>query len=150
MGKVLIILNVLAFATMTTSFASGSEESKGNPPRNMIEHLDQDGDGKVSRDEFPGPDEHFTRIDLDGDELINKDEARQAPRPERRDRRVPNRFHEDDADGDGLVSHDEFSGPPDHFVRMDLNGDGFIQENEARRGPPGLPRHKRRHKGRGF
>ncbi|MCP4683652.1 MAG: hypothetical protein GY864_15080 [Desulfobacterales bacterium] len=139
MGRIiLIILNVLAFTAMTISFASAFEESKGNPPRDMIEHHDQDGDNKVSRDEFPGPDEHFTRIDLDGDGFINQDEARQAPRPDRRGGRVPRRFLDDDADGDGLVSQTEFSGPADHFERMDSNGDGFIEESEARQGPPGM------------
>ncbi len=136
MGKIRLILSLLVFTVMTTGFASASEESRENPVRGMIEHDDRDGDGKVSKEEFPGPDEHFTRIDLDGDGFISREEARQAPRPRGQRGRVPGKFQEDDADGDGVVSRTEFSGPADHFDRLDLNGDGAIQESEARQGPP--------------
>jgi Ca2+-binding EF-hand superfamily protein len=136
MKKIRLMLFVLAFTAMTTGLASASEEAPGNPARGMIAHDDRDGDGKVSKDEFPGPDEHFTEIDLDGDGFINREEARQAPRPKGQSGRVPGKFQEDDADGDGVVSRTEFSGPADHFDRLDLDGDGVIQESEARQGPP--------------
>ena len=47
-------------------------------------------------------------------------------------------------EGDGAVSRTEFSGPADHFDRLDLNGDGAIQESEARQGPPGMPLRNRK------
>lgn len=136
MEKIKLMLFVLALTAMTIGSASAFEQSPENPARGMIEHDDRDGDGKVSKDEFPGPDEHFTVIDLDGDGSISREEARHAPRPRGRSSRVPGKFQEDDADGDGVVSRAEFSGPADHFDRLDLDGDGTIQESEARQGPP--------------
>ncbi len=40
-----------------------------------------------------------------------------------------------DADGDGKVTQDEFTGPPDGFSRMDSNGDGVISADEAANRP---------------
>ncbi len=50
----------------------------------------------------------------------------------------------DDRDGDGVVSRSEFSGPADHFDKLDTNGDGTIQKSEAMQGPPGMPRRDRK------
>lgn len=136
MEKIGLILVVLVLTAMTTGLASASGENPGDPAQGMIAHDDRDGDGRVSKDEFPGPDEHFTEIDQDGDGFISREEAQKAPRPRGRSGRVPGKFQEDDADGDGVVSRTEFSGPADHFDRLDLNGDGTIQESEARQGPP--------------
>ena len=128
----------LVITAMATSFASASEEARENPQLGLIERHDQDGDGKVSKMEFHGQDEHFTRIDLDSDGFINQQEALKAPRPKGQRGRLLGKFTEDDADGNGVVSRAEFSGPADHFDRLDLNGDGAIEENEARQGPPGM------------
>ncbi len=39
-----------------------------------FERMDADGDGKLSRTEFPGPAEMFERMDADGDGSLSKDE----------------------------------------------------------------------------
>lgn len=41
-----------------------------------------------------------------------------------------------DRDGDGRVSADEFDGPAEHFSHFDRNGDQYISEDEAPKGPP--------------
>lgn len=43
-------------------------------------------------------------------------------------------FEKDDADGDGKVTKEEFSGPSDLFERLDRDGDGVITSEEAK--PP--------------
>ncbi len=47
------------------------------------------------------------------------------------------RFEADDADGDGRVSEDEFSGPSEHFSDIDRDGDGYIDSDEAPQGQRG-------------
>jgi hypothetical protein len=46
-----------------------------------------------------------------------------------------------DENGDGKVSRREFDGPPHHFDTLDKDGDGFLSEDEAPKGPP--PRSRR-------
>jgi len=41
-----------------------------------------------------------------------------------------------DANGDGVVSREEFPGPDAHFTHLDANGDGVVNESEAPKGPP--------------
>lgn len=108
---------------------------KGHP--GFVARLDTDGDGKVSREEFDGPPEHFPQFDRNRDGFITEEEAPKGP-PPRRGR--PARFLERlDRDGDGKVSREEFDGPEDHFDDFDENGDGFIDRAEAPAGPPPGP-----------
>ncbi|MHC4469774.1 MAG: hypothetical protein ACYS99_02325, partial [Planctomycetota bacterium] len=55
----------------------------GSPGRRFIERLDKDKDGKVSREEFDGPDHHFRRLDRDGDGFLTEEEAPKGPPPRR-------------------------------------------------------------------
>ena len=41
-----------------------------------------------------------------------------------------------DMDHDGKVSRSEFDGPKNHFDMLDKNGDEYLSEDEAPRGPP--------------
>ncbi len=48
-------------------------------PKQFMEYEDQDGDGKVTADEFGGPAEHFTAYDKNADGVI---ELSEAPTPD--------------------------------------------------------------------
>ncbi len=61
---------------------SRGKQNQGPPP-NMMEHLDKDGDYRISRNEFPGPPQHFNRLDKDGDGYLSKDELPKGPPPKR-------------------------------------------------------------------
>lgn len=52
-----------------------------------------------------------------------------------------------DTDSDGLIAANEFNGPEERFVRLDVNGDGFISEEEAPAGPPPGARRRRAREG---
>jgi len=47
----------------------------------FIKRHDRNGDGKVSRSEFPGPREHFKEFDKNKDNAITIDEAPTGPPP---------------------------------------------------------------------
>lgn len=83
----------------------------------------------LSPDEFPGPADHFDRLDADGDGSLDTDEfLADRPGP---GAAGGERFAKDDMDQDGLVSQAEFSGPEDLFDRLDTDGDGYISNVEA-------------------
>ena len=94
-----------------------------------LARFDTDGDGQLSLEEFPGPDDRFAEMDTDGDQFLSKAEMAVGKR-----RGGPAR---DDKDGDGRVSKEEFSGPAEMFDRLDTNGDGYIDGGETRCGRGG-------------
>jgi len=51
--------------------------------KGFMEREDRNSDGKVTRDEFRDPAEHFDRLDKNGDGVITEDEAPTGP-PDRR------------------------------------------------------------------
>ncbi len=65
---------------------NGEDEMEGKPP-SFTKRLDKDGDGKVSKDEFDGPKNHFNHLDKNGDGYITEDEAPQGPPNKQRPRR---------------------------------------------------------------
>lgn len=120
----------------------------GNGPKgtgqNFIGKFDKDNDGKVSKDEFPGPAEHFSDMDKNGDGFVTADEMPQVSKPQM-DGTGPHGIRKNfikrlDKDNDGKVSKEEFTGPPEHFTGLDKNGDGFITEDEMPQGSPPQPK----------
>lgn len=70
-------------------YISAAEAPQGPPPggpgrRGGFENDDVDQDGRVSAEEFNGPDGMFERLDADGDGYITKAEA-EANRPKRKE-----------------------------------------------------------------
>jgi len=53
----------------------------------FIKRFDRDGDGKVSKDEFDGPQEHFNHFNKDSDGFISKEEAPKGPPPRKNQNR---------------------------------------------------------------
>ncbi len=51
-----------------------AESDEASTPDDVLKKLDNNGDGKVSRDEWTGPPQAFDRLDSDSDGAITKDE----------------------------------------------------------------------------
>jgi hypothetical protein len=66
------------------AMAQSDSNQRRRPPtgKEWVEHLDKDGDGKVSKSEFKGPaDLKFSTLDKNGDNYITEDEAPTGPPP---------------------------------------------------------------------
>jgi Ca2+-binding EF-hand superfamily protein len=125
---------VLVAATLVLAPAVGLARSEMAPGggQGFVDRFGRNGDGSVSREEFPGPAEHFGELDTDGDGFIDAGEAPEGPV-----RGGRGGFERDDRDEDGRISRDEFSGASDHFDELDENQDGYIDRGEGHRAGPG-------------
>ena len=116
-------------------------------PASLIQRLDKDGDGKISKAEFPEQSRlKFGRLDRNGDGFITKDEI---PQGNQRGRRKKNEkqlrematrlMKRHDKDGDGKLTAGELVTPGAdgqkgrarfNLKKSDKNGDGAIDLNE--------------------
>ena len=114
---------------------AGAVIAQGRDPWFRLSGMDSDGDGKVSRDEFAGPERLWDRLDGDGDGFVTEKEARAMRRGGRGGRggagggaqmaeRMTRRF---DGNSDGSVSKAEWSA---FFEKADENGDGILDKEE--------------------
>ena len=109
----------------------------GAPGGAMVERImamDKNGDSKVSKDEFTGPEGMFERLDANKDGFVTKDEAAKLQGGPDGGPALAERFKEMDENSDGKLSKDEFPGPPPAFERFDTNQDGFLTLDELRAG----------------
>ncbi|MCF7848372.1 MAG: sulfatase-like hydrolase/transferase [Kiritimatiellales bacterium] len=127
----------------------------GRAPRStedFLERFDSNKDGQVSKKEFTGPANRFPMLDQDGNGIITKAEFEAAPPSGQRgggtDRqgqqsagrkggRGGSGFLERfDANKDGQVTKEEFTGPAERFPTLDKDGNGIISKDEIPTGPP--------------
>ena len=95
-------------------------------PWERMKRYDTDGDGKISREEFTGPERFFNRFDTDRDGFVTEAEVRRMRRGggQGRGGGMSRLF---DADGDGKVTREEWEA---FFEKADRNGDGVLQAEE--------------------
>jgi Ca2+-binding EF-hand superfamily protein len=100
-----------------------------------IKNFDKDRDGKLSKEEYPGSESAFKRADKNGDGYIDETEAQMGTPPvqPQKERRRTGYVQSFDKDKDGKLSREEYPGSEAAFKRLDINGDGFVDEDEADR-----------------
>lgn len=110
-------------------------KGKGEPPApaQVIERLDTDGNGSISKDEAKGPmAKNFDRIDANSDGEITMTELAIA-RENRKEK--AGQLKNADRDGNGAISADEAAEAGldrlvQHFDKIDADGDGEISKQE--------------------
>jgi Ca2+-binding EF-hand superfamily protein len=99
---------------------------------------DADKDGKVTKEEYKGKGS-FETLDRNKDGVLSAADLG-AGRAPRNPAEAMARFKEQDKNGDGKVTADEFPGPAEAFKARDANGDGALTLDEVEKAgmePPG-------------
>jgi Ca2+-binding EF-hand superfamily protein len=95
-------------------------------------NFDRNGDGVVTRAEFPADASLFAQLDLNRDGLLTRAEVVQAVPDRASAERLARGY---DRNGDGIITRSEFPGNATAFSRLDRNGDGVItQADHGKRG----------------
>lgn len=126
----------VALATMVLAAATLAAHAQPFSGAGMLDRLDADHDGKITREESAAAREGmFKRLDRNGDGSVDEAEVEQArqmikDRAVMMEKRLSTRWQRMDKDGDGKVSAAEFQDRSVLFDLADRNGDGTITENE--------------------
>ncbi|HKO54961.1 MAG TPA: hypothetical protein VJ276_03725 [Thermoanaerobaculia bacterium] len=111
---------------------SGWTKSQRGQFDKQFARFDRNGDGVVTRAEFPADASLFAQLDLNRDGLLTRAEVVQAVPDRASAERLARGY---DRNGDGIITRDEFPGNANAFSRLDRNGDGVIsQADHAGRG----------------
>ncbi len=88
---------------------------------------DRDGDGRVTRSEFPGDTNQFNQFDLNRDGSISAGEAQRILGDPGA---IESQVRQLDRNGDGVIARNEFPGDANAFDRLDRNRDGVLSESD--------------------
>ncbi|MEX0314433.1 MAG: EF-hand domain-containing protein [Allomuricauda sp.] len=85
LGIYLGIVGILFSCNLSAQKQDNKGERKGPPSfSELLEKMDENEDGKISKDEAKGPlEKHFDKIDLNEDGLLTEEEFEKAPKPKR-------------------------------------------------------------------
>ncbi|AZO67273.1 MULTISPECIES: EF-hand domain-containing protein [unclassified Mesorhizobium] len=128
------LIAALLMGLVPLSAAHG--QGNDTPGKRILQRLDTNGDGAISRDEMLAARERmFTKLDRNGDGVIGEKEiegARDAiiDRADAAQARLGNRWRRMDTNGDGKVSEVEFRNRMPLFDLADRNGDGTLSADE--------------------
>ena len=130
--------------TVTVTWAAMAGSSSAQPAASTFKQVDRNGDGKITRDEFP---RHiarlFDQVDSNHDGVLTQDEYSALGHRDKLFEMAG--FAYFDADGDGRITLAELIDKPNPaFTLLDTNHDCVITPEERRGGDVNTPG-KRKH-----
>ena len=128
----LLLLAAVPAMALNTGKTTTTKARHGAELNQQFARFDTNGDGLISRSEFPADAKLFDRFDANRDGAITRAEALEAV-PDRASAERQLRGY--DRNNDGLITRDEFPGNDNAFSRLDRNGDGVL--SQADRGGKG-------------
>lgn len=84
---VVLVFGMTVFMSTSSFGQSGNRPERKEPPtfKELLEKMDVDEDGKLSKKEVKGPLKNdFSKIDTDEDGYITEKELKNAPKPKRK------------------------------------------------------------------
>ena len=133
--KTLAIIALMAGTATVGAAGLAAAQPHHGGMANMMERLDTNGDGQITKEEAEAAKAaRFPEADTNGDGGLSMAEMqafRAAEKARRMETMRQRMFDKADADGNGVISADEFEarGAP-MFDRMDADGDGVITAEE--------------------
>ena len=143
----LVLGSLICMFTSCRSDAQKKDQDMGQGPpsaESMLKMLDEDEDGKLSKEEVRGPlADNFDEIDLDSDGYLSKKELEEKPHPkppkgDLREKHKKGKAHFEmmDENEDGKLSKEEVKGPlADNFEDLDIDNDGYLSREELKKMP---------------
>ena len=131
-GVVLVVGLSIGLASNVRLEGPGAGEKDPSSSPHFAEKFDGDGDGRVSQEEFTGPEQRFVELDSNRDGYIDRNEFPGRSTTKGQAKRGDTPFIEFfDTDGDGRVDPTEFSGASHRFLELDVNKDGYVDRTEV-------------------
>jgi Ca2+-binding EF-hand superfamily protein len=130
MNKTLIAAALAALIAFAPAAVAKKKHKQQSSLDVYFAQFDRDGNGLVSRAEFPGDDVQFGLVDRNRDGAISKAEVRQALK---NGGGAEREFARLDVNHDGVVSRGEWHGDAAAFAQLDRNRDGVLSRADLRR-----------------
>ena len=116
---------MIASLSFVANALVAQNDSRGNDTPRRYRGLDRNNDARISRDEWRGSPQAFSKHDMNRDGVLSNNEIQMALNEERYDD-----FSTVDSNRDGMVSRGEWRWDGDEFSRLDGNRDRMLARQE--------------------
>lgn len=137
LNKMVVLLLLLTFVSFSGAVFAGEEyhaakENTGEHMEKVFSYKDKNKDGIISKEEWPGPEDYFKKLDVDNDGKLSLDEFKAKEKGS--DKECPKGGENllfKDVDGNGIITKEEWKGTPEEFQSFDGDQNGSLSKEEC-------------------